>query len=489
MEQTFNYANRTYATIREDLLSRASNIIPEWTDRDPSDFGMLLVDLWSYMGDVLHYYVDRAGREAFITTATQRESLLAYANMFGYKPSGRESANATVYVSNSSSASTYTLPSGSSFSGVSDNTRYYFYTPTEVTINPGGTTAFEVFEGTQIKDEVLTSSSLGIPNQAYTLKYSDVSISSIDVSVTEDGVVTPWVTYPSIQDMPQGARGYAVRLAASGDVQIGFGNRISGFIPPAGSTITVSYTRCSGANGNIGSNLINSFVTAQPSALTITSSSSATGGTNGETADILKSNIVSYLRTQDRAVTLKDYEDITKSVNGVYKAVASYTPSTVGSSAAASVNIYALPFVSDFLTTSSYSISVPQTLRNSITDRLSSRTMLGVTPVPASTLTLNRLDIALTVYIADGFVSSWVKSNVQNAIDGLLSFNNTEFGKMIRKSDVYKAIMDLSGVDYVDISTFEIRDSSNALVTTLDPVHLLRKGTVTITASGGMVTS
>jgi hypothetical protein len=55
---SFDYSSRDYSTIKSDLLARASRIAPEWTDRDPSDFGMVLVDLWSQMGDVLHYYVD-----------------------------------------------------------------------------------------------------------------------------------------------------------------------------------------------------------------------------------------------------------------------------------------------------------------------------------------------------------------------------------------------------------------------------------------------
>jgi hypothetical protein len=155
-EQTFNYASRTYATIRQDLLNRASTVAPEWTDRDPSDFGMLFVDLWSYMGDVLHYYVDRAGRESFISTATQRESLVAYANMFGYIPSGRASATTTVYISNSSSASSYSIPAGTKFSAVSDNITYTFYNTEPAIAAAGVTTAVTVTEGTQVIDEILT---------------------------------------------------------------------------------------------------------------------------------------------------------------------------------------------------------------------------------------------------------------------------------------------------------------------------------------------
>jgi hypothetical protein len=491
MDQSFNYASRTYSTIRQDLLNRAALVAPEWTDRDPSDFGMLFVDLWSYMGDIMNYYIDRAGREAFITTATQRESLIAYANMFGYKPSGRRSSTANVFIANGSSASAniYTVNIGDKFSAVSNNTTYNFYASSEALITPGQSAEISVTEGIRIVDETVVSSATGLPNQVYTLANSDADAATISVTVTEEGVANTWVSYETIEDIPQNSRGFSVFLSSSGKVQLSFGNRINGYIPPSGSTIKVSYTRSSGADGNIGSNLIKTLVSTAPSYITISSSSVASGGTNGETAETLKSNIISYIRTQDRAVTLKDYEDLTRSVSGVYKAVTTYTPGSGSASGGASVVLYGLPYVSDFLTTTSHSITVPADLKTDIVNRVTPRSMLGVTPIAASTITLNRLNITAEIFVSDGFVSNAIANNVYNAIDGLLSFDATDFGKQIRKSDVYKAIMALNGVDYIEISNFQILNSSNAEVTVLDPTHLIRKGSISFTFSGGMVAS
>jgi len=494
MNQPFNYASRTYSTIRQDLLNRALDVAPDWTDRDPSDFGMLFVDLWSYMGDIMNYYIDRAGREAFITTATQRESLLAYANMFGYKPNGRRSATATVNISNSSSASVniYEIKEGSKFAAVSEGITYNFYSTADVLVYPNETYAVELREGTQVFDETLASSANGLPNQTYLLANTDVDLSTIEVYVTEEGVVTPWINYETIQDIPQNSRGFSVVLAASGKVQLNFGNRINGFIPPAGSTITTTYTRSSGVNGNIGSNLITTIKNTAPAYITIHSSTAATGGTNGETAETLKSNIIAYIRTQDRAVTLQDYEDITRAVTGVYKSVATYTPGSGSASGGASVTLYGLPFVSNFLTleaTNTFSIPVSTALRSAITERIAPRSMLGVTPVAATSITLNKLNITGSVYVSEGFVSSAVANNVNNAIDGLLDFDKAEFGKQIRKADVYKAIMALNCVDYIEISDFRILNSVGAEVLVLDPTHLIRKGGISLTFSGGMVVS
>ena len=60
----FDYTSRDYNSIRADLLARASEVLPEWTSRDSSDFGILFVDLVAYMGDIFHYYLDEAAKES-----------------------------------------------------------------------------------------------------------------------------------------------------------------------------------------------------------------------------------------------------------------------------------------------------------------------------------------------------------------------------------------------------------------------------------------
>ncbi len=96
----FDYTSRDYYSIREDLLSRASQlpIGTSWTSRSEADFGIMLVDLWAYMGDVLHFYVDRAAAETFLRTATQRDSVLAIANLLDYETLTKDSAEATVTI-------------------------------------------------------------------------------------------------------------------------------------------------------------------------------------------------------------------------------------------------------------------------------------------------------------------------------------------------------------------------------------------------------
>jgi hypothetical protein len=71
-----DYTNKDYASLRRAMLELARYRLPEWTDQSPSDLGVLLVDLFAYMGDIVLYYQDPIASESFLSTATERRSVL-----------------------------------------------------------------------------------------------------------------------------------------------------------------------------------------------------------------------------------------------------------------------------------------------------------------------------------------------------------------------------------------------------------------------------
>ena len=70
-----DYTNKDFASLRQAMLALARYRLPEWTDQSPSDLGILLVDLFAYMGDVVLYYQDRIASESFLQTAGERRSV------------------------------------------------------------------------------------------------------------------------------------------------------------------------------------------------------------------------------------------------------------------------------------------------------------------------------------------------------------------------------------------------------------------------------
>lgn len=477
----FDFASRDYENIRRDLFSRASQILPEWVDRDASDFGVLMVDLWAYMGDVIHYYIDRAAGESFITTATQRESVLALSNLFDYTPFTRTPAQATVYVSNTSSASV-SIPSNTIFIGTSENGSLEYFTNSNTSLSAGQTSvSISVTEGRKILEEVLTTSSSGQINQRYSLSKIDVVPTSVQVYVYEDGVTpSSWNRVNDVALAATGSSVYSVNVNADNETEVVFGNRITGRVPPTNSKITVSYNTTSGALGNIAQNKILTFKSAQPSGLAVVSSSAATGGSSGETIESIKTALRAKIRSQNRAVTLQDFVDLATQVSGVYKAVAKYEANSDPSSGG-SVTVYGLPYISDYTSYGSASVGISTSVRNEILALIQPKAMLGITTVAASSITLRPKNVTATVYVDDTYVASSVKAAVENSLNNLFEIGIIEFGQSLKLGDVYRTIHAVEGVLYADNVSLSGTDPSN--------VELLRKGTFTITTSGGITTT
>ena len=104
-----DYTSRDYAAILTDMTNLIPIFSPTWTNRDPADFGMTLLELFAYMGDILNYYIDRTANEALITSATQRQTVLQIANLIGYTPTNSTASTVTLTFQNST-ASPITLP-------------------------------------------------------------------------------------------------------------------------------------------------------------------------------------------------------------------------------------------------------------------------------------------------------------------------------------------------------------------------------------------
>lgn len=473
----FDFASRDYENIRRELLNRAALVAPEWTDRDPSDFGVLLVDLWAYMGDVLHYYIDRAAGEAFISTATQRESLLALANLFDYVPFSRRASRATLTISNTLDED-YTLPANTVFVGTSELGNLTFFSNEETILLSGQNTTVFVTEGSVVEEEVLTNASSGSPGQRYVLSKLNAVPTSVQVFVYEDGVTpTPWNLVQDVALAATKSSTYSTSVNADNETQVLFGSALSGRVPPTNAKITATYYTTSGTEGNIPQNKITSFRNFQPAGISVVSSSAATGGSSGESIDSIKTSLKATIRSQDRAVTINDFIDLALRITGVYNATVSYTPSPSGGG---SVTIYGIPYISDYPSYSSSVVSVSSAVQEQIIKNIQPLAMLGVTVVSATSITLVPKNIVATVFVDDSYVAGSVKRAVEDALNFMFDLGSLKFGEDLRLGDVYKTIHDIEGVLYANVT---ISGGSPS------PIQFIKKGSFDIQTSGGITTS
>ena len=81
------YLNKDFGQFRENLIEYAKTYFPQtYSDFNESSPGMMFIEMASYLGDVLGYYIDDTLKESFITTAEDKKNILALSQYLGYKP-------------------------------------------------------------------------------------------------------------------------------------------------------------------------------------------------------------------------------------------------------------------------------------------------------------------------------------------------------------------------------------------------------------------
>src|SRR5947209_11744946 len=82
-----------------------------WHPGINNDYQTMFIEVWAYLADILTFYQERIANEAFIGTATQRESLLQLARLIDYHPSPGAAASGLVAFTVAANQS-LTVPSG-----------------------------------------------------------------------------------------------------------------------------------------------------------------------------------------------------------------------------------------------------------------------------------------------------------------------------------------------------------------------------------------
>jgi hypothetical protein len=93
-----DYLAKDYDSFRRLMFDRMAAIAPDWTERNPADDHVALVELLSYVGDHLSYYQDAVATESYLGTARLRVSARRHARLLDYRVHSGCNARAWVVV-------------------------------------------------------------------------------------------------------------------------------------------------------------------------------------------------------------------------------------------------------------------------------------------------------------------------------------------------------------------------------------------------------
>ena len=95
-----SYLNKTFSDFKSNLVNYAKTYFPTtYNDFSEASPGNMFIEMASYVGDVMSFYLDAQTQENFLIYAKEKENLYALAYAFGYRPkaSYASSTNVDIY--------------------------------------------------------------------------------------------------------------------------------------------------------------------------------------------------------------------------------------------------------------------------------------------------------------------------------------------------------------------------------------------------------
>jgi hypothetical protein len=465
-----DYTNKDYQSLRRAMLDLARFRIPEWTDHTPSDVGILLVDMFAYMGDIVLYYQDRIASEMFPGTAVERRSLVQLLRLIGYELAPPAPARADLLLTfefPTLAPAATTIASGALFTaaGVGDTTIDFSYLgPTlgidlrsdqaapAPSVRPNTERASVRLPVVQAgaETQIVIGSSTGEPNQQFTIDRAPLLAETLTVEIDEGGGWVRWDRRDSFlysEDAagrlvlaPADARDYTLTFGDAGHARIGTGDGQFGRIPPPGSNgVRATFRVGGGAVGNVAAGAIARAKTAIPLLVAVSNPIAAAGGTDAEDAASGARLGPAVYRSNRRAVTLDDYEAQALRAGGVAKVKARSRSWNL-------IEVVVAP-QGDTLQ------PLPEDLRARLLDFFEDKRMAG-TLVRILDAERAPIELALAAEVDPRFHADTVRQRVIDAASGYFAFAAVGFGQTLYQGDLYALVEAVPGVVAASITRF-----------------------------------
>lgn len=466
-----DYTARDYEAIRAELFKLARTLTPEWTDREPSDIGVTLIEAMSYVSDILSYQLDRVQNESYLASAQTREAVVNTLRLIGYELS--PATPATVAMVIRTNLDDVTLPQGFTVSTEATNQldalEYQLnedvqlgvaglycvsYEQSKVTRVFGEPSAIDdrlIFTAGQLVTEGIGVSN-GNPDQVFLLPSSPVCLGvegaeSIRISINGDlyEARTSFIGTEPTDNV------FTYRFLDTQEVLIKFGDGVNGRVPPVNGVILATYRIEGGEETNragVGSITQHDVV---PGVVEVYNVNQPSGGSDPEDINTAKKRGPLTLRALDRCITLEDFETMALLTPG--RGIR--TARAVQGDSPLEVEVYVASQGDNPIPDGRWY----QSLQNGYgTIGAVGRWLNSKKPIPTRLSILKPTAVnpyvEATIHVYPNLLRQTVEFDVDQALQVLFNQITEDFGEDIPMSAVIQSIENTRGVDYVNLTAF-----------------------------------
>lgn len=272
----------------------------------------------------------------------------------------------------------------------------------------------------------------------------------IELTGSLAGLAFPWAAARTLLASDESDRAFVVEVEADGVATLRFGDGVNGLRPDSGTVFTASYRVGNGADGNVGPESLIHLATDDARIQTCTNPMPAMGGSDPETNDQIRRRAPQAFLTQERAVTMADYENIVERNAGIDESVA--TLRWTGS-------WYTVFIAAEPVGGGSLSPALSTAIQRDVERyRLAGQDLQMESPEYVS------LEIELTVCVDPSYFRSDVEKGLlqvlgtgiqPNGQRGFFYPDNFTFGQSIYLSPIYQAARSVPGILTVTATKFQ----------------------------------
>jgi uncharacterized phage protein gp47/JayE len=307
-----NLDDRDWQAIRDSMVGQIPSRCPEWTDLNPSDPGVTLIEVFAVALEELLYRQNQV----------LRKHMVEYLNMIGVTlTSASVAKTGLVFTLSEPQAFPVTIHRGFEVStaGTSAEPPVVFTTDEDLVIEAGESTGtVPASNASQIDEEVLGSSD-GARDQRFYL--ANVPVLDLTLMADEGPGFETWAEVDDLTSSGPTDRHYVLNM---GTGEVLFGDGLHGRAPAAGTNNVKAapYRYGGGTRGNVGAGTITKLRSSHAYVDSVTNPEAATGGGDEETVeDAIERGPSEQLKTRNRAVTAEDFETLTlESHTGIARA-------------------------------------------------------------------------------------------------------------------------------------------------------------------------
>ena len=459
---SISYSNKDYESLRQELLARVPQLTDRWTDFNESDLGVVLLELFCGVGDMLAYYLDAQAAEAFLPTARQRQNVIDLCKLIGYRLDTPVAATTTLRFSlPSAMTEDVTVPARTVCRAKLDDGDVEFET-IEDAIIPRGQLSVDVGarQGVRKSEEFVST---GDRAQRFALSSTSIAQGSVQIRVGDDD----WEEARFFIDSAPDSKHFQVETDGLDVTWIIFGDGVHGVIPPVGEIVSVDYLETLGSEGNIGRDLVTEAVSSvyhngTQIDLAATNPVASTGGSDRESLEHAKLQAPAELRSLWKAVTKDDYKALAEGFPGVAKA------QVLDANDCANIRYYQVNMA---IAPDGGGLPTP-TLKSELAEFVESRKVITI-EVNLFDPSYRPVPIDAEVYVYPTEQTEDVRVRVESALREFFSFEKMSFGQSVYFSDIVSLLDGIRGVSHVTVflpqADIEIRPGQ---IAALGDLHL-----------------